>query len=535
MVQITSMVFALCASGDERTPYHRSVPRLNPVEQGQRHEPIDLKPEPVYARGGFLIDEKEPSNDCRATFLADGEEPINERRGFLLDEPEPVHARGGFLIDEKEPSNDHRDFLLDEPEPGRDRRDFLFGEKEPLEIGPDVPAVHRQTLNHSGAIKAGVIESFLLVSTVSRVVARDEGRRHGRTNGGIRTGAVSRAQEETHSCTPLRLSTPRAPSRRAGAGRRRLRDARMLSTRGAGRAKCGSDGRGGYARMRASRRRRRRRGDCKRLLQVRALCVAGGTSLKLMKARRNVLRGEKRSSARQLHEGGDPDHCRGRRTTFAGDRGHGLGSAEQNDYKEEYAEKRAEDDQREWRTGDRTGAGGARGRRVRGRASGEKCGLCGGTAEGASDLTGTQARWLSGNKHIGDNTASLPEQCWELDARLWSKPETNGRYTSPSCPHGRGTEPGATETGIHVRAGSWVHVELNLIRVRSMSGIKTAFNDTATDPVERGFNWHFLVSQCEMKTCCHAEAPLSIQVWHPLLTLGTATTTLQPINSELQN
>jgi hypothetical protein len=24
-----------------------------------------------------------------------------------------------------------------------------------------------------------------------------------------------------------------------------------------------------------------------------------------------------------------------------------------------------------------------------------------------------------------------------------------------------------------------------------------------------------LPCQCEMKTCCHAEAPLSIQVWHP--------------------
>ncbi|KAJ7873977.1 hypothetical protein B0H13DRAFT_1894747 [Mycena leptocephala] len=126
----------------------------------------------------------------------------------------------------------------------------------------------------------------------------------------------------------------------------------------------------------------------------------------------------------------------------------------------EYAEKRAEDDQRKWRTGDRTGAGGARGRRVRGRgrASGEKSGLCGGAAKDGSDLTGTQARWLSGNKHIGDKggreICTRNEMGWnahietwndELDTTgLWSKPETNGRYTSPSCPHGRGTELGAS-------------------------------------------------------------------------------------------
>jgi hypothetical protein len=70
-----------------------------------------------------------------------------------------------------------------------------------------------------------------------------------------------------------------------------------------------------------------------------------------------------------------------------------------------------------------------------------KCGLCGGTAEleGGSDVTGTQACWLSkiGDKggreictrsEMGWNTqietwndepeaASLPEQCWELDTR----------------------------------------------------------------------------------------------------------------------
>ncbi|KAJ7884736.1 hypothetical protein B0H13DRAFT_2277957 [Mycena leptocephala] len=137
MVQITSMMFALCVLAVTNALLIIGPLAVWPsaitgnTQIAQRHEPLDLKPEPVHARGGFLIDEKEPSNDRRATSLADGEEPINERRGFLLDEPEPVHARGGFLIDEKEPSNDRRGFLLDEPEPGRDRRDFLFNEKEP--------------------------------------------------------------------------------------------------------------------------------------------------------------------------------------------------------------------------------------------------------------------------------------------------------------------------------------------------------------------------------------------------------------------
>ncbi|KAJ7751736.1 hypothetical protein B0H14DRAFT_3166747 [Mycena olivaceomarginata] len=64
--------------------------------------------------------------------------------------------------------------------------------------------------------------------------------------------------------------------------------------------------------------------------------------------------------------------------------------------------EKEEHDQRERRTGYRTGAGGTRGRRVRGRASEEEGGLRGGTAEGGSDVTGTHACWLSGNKHISD-------------------------------------------------------------------------------------------------------------------------------------
>ncbi|KAJ7817717.1 hypothetical protein B0H13DRAFT_2292763 [Mycena leptocephala] len=55
--------------------------------------------------------------------------------------------------------------------------------------------------------------------------------------------------------------------------------------------------------------------------------------------------------------------------------------------------------------------------------------------------------------------------------------------------------------------GAGVHVELNLIGVRSMSEIKTALL-TPTNPVEKD---------------------------HPLLTLGTAATTLQRITIELQN
>ncbi|KAJ7938591.1 hypothetical protein B0H13DRAFT_1851540 [Mycena leptocephala] len=87
------------------------------------------------------------------------------------------------------------------------------------------------------------------------VVARDEGRRHGRTNGGIHTGAVSRVQEETHSCVfripgrrrgKLGLDVAGCVTHAAHSRRRRC-------------AECGSDGRGGYAKMRASRRRGRRR------------------------------------------------------------------------------------------------------------------------------------------------------------------------------------------------------------------------------------------------------------------------------------
>ncbi|KAJ7725751.1 hypothetical protein B0H14DRAFT_3169625 [Mycena olivaceomarginata] len=82
-----------------------------------------------------------------------------------------------------------------------------------------------------------------------------------------------------------------------------------------------------------------------------------------------------------------------------------IGAAATGRRRRQYAEER-EDDQRERRTGYRMGTGGTRGRRVRGReserASGEESGLRGGTAEGGSDVTGTHARWLSGNKYISD-------------------------------------------------------------------------------------------------------------------------------------
>jgi hypothetical protein len=58
-----------------------------------------------------------------------------------------------------------------------------------------------------------------------------------------------------------------------------------------------------------------------------------------------------------------------------------------------------------------TGAGDTRGTRVR--TNGEETDLRGGTAEGGSDVTGTQARWLSRNKHIGDaGEKYAPEVKW---------------------------------------------------------------------------------------------------------------------------
>ncbi|KAJ7847299.1 hypothetical protein B0H13DRAFT_2406478 [Mycena leptocephala] len=157
------------------------------------------------------------------------------------------------------------------------------------------------------------------------------------------------------------------------------------------------------------------------------------------------------------------------------------------DAERQYAEKREEDDQREQRTGYRTGAGV------------HEEGECE-SAIRVDEKYAPEVKWdrTPISKHGMTNwkppvcQSSAAAGSSTLDTTgLWSKPETNGWYTSPSCPRGRGTEPGASAaTGIHVRAGSWVHMELNLIGVRSMSEIKTAFNDMATDLVEKGVNWH---------------------------------------------
>ncbi|KAJ7884726.1 hypothetical protein B0H13DRAFT_2537163 [Mycena leptocephala] len=208
------------------------------------------------------------------------------------------------------------------------------------------------------------------------------------------------------------------------------------------------------------------------------------------------------------------------------------------DAERQYAEKREEDDQRERRTGYRTGAG----VHEEGECEGERAERKAACVEEPQNLKAAatsairvdekyapEVKWdrTPISKHGMTNwkppvcQSSAAAGSSTLDTTgLWCKPEMNGWYTSPSCPHGRGTEPGRAQRSQGPRREymGGVHVELNLIVVRSISEIKTAFNDTATDPVEKGVNWHLLVSQCEMKACCHAEAPLSIQVWHPLRT-----------------
>jgi hypothetical protein len=108
---------------------------------------------------------------------------------------------------------------------------------------------------------------------------------------------------------------------------------------------------------------------------------------------------------------------------------------------------------------------------VRGRAS-EEGGLQGGTAEGGSNVTGTRARWLSGNKHISDTKS---EMGWNaITAQTWDdEPEAISLYLNSLTDYCRS---GKRMAGTHRRRNppcgrAGLHVKLDLIEIRSMSVI----------------------------------------------------------------